>query len=83
MTRIIEAEKEYTRFHGQKAIDKFFKVHKELSYWREELEYMLESKTEFESDERMASGEYNNDWAYALHLIDDEDFTYICIIERA
>lgn len=83
MKRIIEIEKEYTRFHGQKAIDHFFKTNPEMDYWKETFEWMLrEGKNSF-CDDTFADGTKNNDWLYALHFIDDEYFTYICIIERA
>lgn len=83
MMKNVNIEKEYRRFHGQKAIDKFFDGHQELDYWKETFEWMLETGTEFFSDNRMADGSKNYDWAYALHFEDDDNFTYICIIERA
>lgn len=83
MKRTVEAEKEYTRFHGQKAIDKFFKANANLEYWKEAFEWMLETGTNFFADNRFADGTRNENWTYALHFIDDEYFTYICVIERA
>ena len=79
--RIIEVEKEY-RVTGQKAIDKFFKKHRELDYWKEHIQYMLENGIDFSSDNIMADGTKNKDWAYALHLDVEDYYTYICIIER-
>lgn len=83
MTRTLEVEKEYTRFHGQKAIDHFFNTHPELSFWKETFEWMLETGTDFFCDDKMGDGTKNNNWCYALHFDDSDDFTYICIIERA
>lgn len=83
MKKTVEVWKEYRRFHGQKAIDKFFEVHAELDYWKEQFEWMLETGTDFYCDNLMADGTKNADWTYALHFDNDEDFTYICIIERA
>lgn len=83
MERRTEAQKEYTRFHGKKAIDKFFKAYPDLeSDWRECLEWMLETGSQYFSDDRLADGTYNKYWNYAIHFDDDEYFTYICIIER-
>lgn len=83
MKRTVNVDKEYRRFHGQKAIDQFFKVYPELGYWKETFEWMLETGTDFFCDNKFADGTPNKDWAYALHLDDDDNFTYICIIERA
>ena len=83
MTRTVDVDKEYSRSHGQKAIDRFFKAHTELDYWKETFEWMLETGTDFFSDNKFADGTKNLDWNYALHFIDDESFTYICVIERA
>lgn len=84
MKRVVEAEKEYSRFHGQKAIDKFFEAYKELAYdWKEIVEWMHENGVEEYNDCRMADGTENRDWCYAIHFIDDEYFTYICVILRA
>lgn len=82
MKRTLEIEKEYTKFHGQKVINHFFNTHPELSYWKETFEWMLETGTDFFCDNKMADGNVNRDWAYALHFDDSDDFTYICIIER-
>ena len=83
MQRTIEVEKEYRRIHGQEAINRFFKTNPELEYWKETFEWMLETGADFFSDTKMADGTKNDSWAYALHFDDSEDFTYICIIERA
>ena len=83
MTKTVEVWKEYRRFHGQKAIDKFFETHSDLDYWKETFEWMLETNTDFFCDNRFADGTKNKDWSYALHFDNDDDFTYICIIERA
>ena len=83
MTKTVEAWKEYRRFHGQKAIDKFFESNPDLDYWKETFEWMLAENKDFFCDNVMADGSKNKDWSYALHFDNDEDFTYICIIERA
>lgn len=83
MTKTVEVEKEYSKLHGQKAINKFFSTHKELDYWKETFEWMLETGTDFFCDNKFADGSKNPDWTYALHFDNDEDFTYICVIERA
>lgn len=84
MKRVVEAEKEYRKYHGQKAIDQFFKAYPELEYdWKGELELMLENGEETLDDFRMADGTRNDDWCYSIHLEDSEDFTYICVILRA
>lgn len=83
MKRVIEIEKEYRRYHGQKAIDRFFRAHEELSYWKETFEYMLENGLDHFDDTVLADGTKNADWTYALHFEDDEYVTYICVIERA
>jgi len=82
MKRIIEIEKEY-KSNAKSAINRFFKTHSELDYWKETLEYMYENGVDFYCDNVMADGTKNNDWAYALHLDIGEGYTYICIIERA
>lgn len=84
MKRTVEAEKEYRRFHGQRAIDKFFEAYPELAGdWKECVEWMFESGTDFFCDNKFADGTENKDWRYAIHFDNSEDFTYICIIERA
>lgn len=83
MKRIINIDKEYTRFHGQKAIDKFFNQHPECEEWKETFEWMLESNTEHFIDDRFADGKYNADWSYSLWFEDDDNCTYIAVIVRA
>ena len=83
MKRTLEVEKEYYKtYHGQKAIDKFFKTYPELEEWKEAFEWMLQENKDFYSDDTFADGTRNNNWTYALHFDDSDDFTYICIIER-
>ena len=84
MTRVIEAEKEY-KATPEKAIEKFFKKFPALEYWKETFEYILENGESFFSDYYFdtANRVRNPDWAYALHLDINEDYTYICVIERA
>lgn len=83
MKKKIEVWNEYRRFHGQKAIDKFFKTHPDLEYWKEVFEWMLANRVDFYCDNKFADGSENKDWNYALHFDDDDSFTYICVIERA
>lgn len=83
MKRIIEVEKDYTKYTGIKAIDHFFKSHENLSYWKENFIWMIENNVDFFSDDRMNDGTKNKDWTYALHLDNEDGHTYICIIERA
>ena len=81
MTKTVEAWKEYRRFHGQKAIDKFFEAYPDMIYWKETFEYMNENKKSFDCDNKW-SDVTDMDWTYALHFDDDSEYTYICIIER-
>lgn len=83
LKRTLEIEKEYTRFHGKKAINHFFNTHKELDFWKEQFEWMFENNIDFFSDDTMNDGSKNNNWSYALHFDDNDDITYICIIERS
>lgn len=79
----VNVEKEYNK-NADKAIDKFFKTHQELAYWKETLEWMNENEVDFFSDNRMADGTINEHWTYAIHLDKiEENYTYICILERA
>lgn len=82
MTKTIEVWKDYRGSHGQKAIDKFFNAHPDLMYWKETFEWMLENNKDFECDNRFSDGSENKNWSFALHFDDDNDYTYICIIER-
>lgn len=84
MKKTVEVWKEYRKFHGQKAIDQFFKAYPELGYWKETFEWMLETGTDFFCDNTLADGTRNKNWCYALHFDEtSEHVTYICIIERA
>lgn len=83
MKRILEIEKEYTRFKGIKAINYFFNTHPELEYWREQFEWMLENGVSSFSDNIMNDGTKNKNWSYALQFDNEENYSYICIIERA
>lgn len=80
MKRTIEVEATY-KCVTKKAVEKFFKKNPDLIYWEDEFVYMLENNIEFESDNVLGS-EQNLNWRYALHLDQNEDTTYICIIER-
>lgn len=82
MARVIEVEKEY-KATPEKAIAKFFKKFTQLEYWKDTFEYMAENGESFFCDNLFADGTENKDWAYALHLDRNGDYTYICIIERA
>lgn len=83
MNRITDVDKVYRRFHGQKAIDRFFKTFPELAEWKDTFEWMCESGTDHYIDDMFADGTKNNDWCYSLWLEEEEDYTYIAIIERA
>lgn len=83
MKRIIEAELETKCKKAQTAIERFFKKYPAITYWKETLEYMAENNIDFFSDNRMADGTNNNEWAYALHLDINDDHYYLCVIERA
>ena len=84
MKRTVEAEKEYRKYHGQKAINKFFEAFPALDYWKDTIEWMLETGTEVFCDNLYADGTVNRNWRYCLHFDESsEHVTYICIIERA
>lgn len=83
MKRIIDVDMECKCKKLSTALDKFFKKHPSLNYWRETFEYMAENNLDFFSDNTMADGTKNKDWAYALHLDINENYFYICVIERA
>lgn len=82
MTRTLEVQMETSKV-GKRAISYFFRKHRELSFWKEQFQWMLETNTDFFSDDKMADGTRNKDWSYALHLDITEGHTYICIIERS
>lgn len=81
MKRVIEIEMNRA-VSGERAIKLFFKLHPELNYWRETFECMLDDGINFFSDDKLADGTRNENWAYALHLDSDGEHTYICVIER-
>lgn len=85
MKRVIEAEMETTCKKVGTAINRFFKKYPELEYWKEMFEYMAENNIEQENDCWFDSVNKirNNDWRYALHLIHEENYTYMAVIERA
>ena len=56
------------------SLDKYAKKYGDIPY--------PENNIEFESDNVLGSGGKNLNWRYALHLDQNEDTTYICIIER-
>lgn len=83
MKRIIEAEVEY-KCNAEKAIEKFFKKFPELAdAWKETLEWMNESGTEHFIDDLFGDGTKNPDWCYSIWLEKNDQYTYICVIERA
>lgn len=81
MKRIVNVDKEY-RCSAEKAIEKFFNAHPELSYWKEQFEYMNEANVNHEINDTLVNGE-KVDWTYSLWLDKDEKYTYIAVIERA
>lgn len=82
MKRIKEYEKEYHTNNVKGAINRFFKKYQDVDYWKETLEYMFENGDEFFCDILTADGGINKNWSYALHLVVDEKYVYICVIER-
>lgn len=82
MERTVEVEKEYRTNDTKRAIRKFFRSYPELSYWEEELKHMADNNIDFTCDDTLADGTKNQDWCYALHLDQEENYIYICIIER-
>lgn len=82
MERIIDVDMECRCKKLSTALDKFFKKHPTLNYWRETFESMAENKEDFLSDGTMADGTKNIFWSFALHLDIEDDYIYIAIIER-
>lgn len=82
MKRVIEIEKEY-KLPAATAIKRFFKTYPDMEYWKETFEWMLETNADHFDDTLMADGTKNREWCYSLHLDQNEDCTYVCIIERA
>lgn len=82
MTRTINLDKEY-RCSAEKAIEKFFEIHPEISYWKETLEWMNAESINHFIDDTWADGTKNENWTYSLWLYKDEKYTYIAVIERA
>ena len=82
MERVIEIDKEY-RLNPETAIKKFFNKHTEISYWKETFEYMLENGLDHFADNILVDGTRNKDWTYSLHLYVEDNYTYICVIERS
>lgn len=82
MRRVKEYEKEYKTNNVLGAINRFFEKYQDVDYWKDTFEYMLENGENFFCDNLMADGEVNKDWRYALHLVVDEKYVYICVIER-
>ena len=79
---VVNLDKEY-RCSAEKAIEKFFKVHPELDYWKETFEWMNTENVEHFIDDLFVNGEKNDEWCYSLWLTKDEKYTYIAVIERA
>lgn len=83
MTRVVNVDMTVRTNDCAKAFDKFFKKYPELGYWREMFEHMAENGEDFFSDDFFADGERNYRWRYALHLVIDENYVYMAVIERA
>ena len=81
MKRTVNIDKEY-RCSAEKAIEKFFKAHPELDYWREQFEWMNEANVNHDINDTAGNGE-KMEWTYSLWLDKDENYTYIAVIERA
>lgn len=84
MTRKINVDKEYRKYHGKKAIERFFRYYAalDISEWRETIEWMCEAGVTHFIDDRFADGTRNNDWTYSLWFEEDDEYTYIAIITR-
>lgn len=82
MTYAVNAEMDITCKHFVTAMNRFFKKHPELDYWREQFEWMHENGIDFSSDNRMADGTKNPHWRWALHLDEFDTHYYICVLER-
>lgn len=82
MKRTVDIDKEY-RCNAEKAIEKFFKAHPEIVYWKETLEWMNTDNINHFIDDTWANGTKNENWTYSIWLDKDENYTYIAVIERA
>lgn len=82
MTRVFDKDKIYTKMNPEKIIKRFCEKYGKQE-WIEVFEWMLETGIEHYADTKMAGGLYNPDWCYSLWLELDENYTYICLIERA
>ena len=82
MKRTVNIDKEYQTGDTQKAINKFFKTHSDIEYWKETLEWMLREGVEHFVDDTLADGS-KTDWSYSIWLYPEETYTYIAVIERA
>lgn len=82
MERIINVDFETNCKKIYTALNRFFNKFPELNYWEETFIWMFENGKRFFSDGVLEDGLLSNDWAYALHLIEDEDYFYIAVIER-
>ena len=83
MKRIIDVDMECRCKKLSTALDRFFKKYPNLTYWREQLEYMAENNKDFDSDITLADGTKSDSWCWALHLDIEENYFYIAVIERA
>lgn len=82
MKRIVNIDKEY-KASPKKAIEKFFKRLPELVEWKETFEWMADSGETHFIDDQFADGTHNDEWCYSLWLEQNEEYTYIAVIERA
>lgn len=83
MKKIVDVDMECRCKKLSTALNRFFKKYPNLIEWHETLEWMGENNQDFLCDDTMADGTKNKDWCYALHLDIEEDYFYICVIERA
>lgn len=83
MKRVIEAELETNATKFEIALGRFMRKFPELIYWKETFEYMHDNKLPIFCDDLLADGSKNAEWRYALHLDEDGDKFYMCVIERA
>lgn len=82
MKRTVDVEMNVDCAKFETAINRFFKKHPELGYWKETFEYMFEAGVDYMSNREMADGTTNNNWTWVLRFTKDcgYDFT---VVERA
>ena len=87
MKRTIEIEMTTVAKTVSTGLERFFKRHPEVEYWKETFEWMDENGIESLNDCHLGDGTYNKQWRWALNLdvfdrTDGKHDIYICVIER-